>query len=125
MSEKSMRFLRDHSGTSIAEVRQRQRRRSRPQETNVVTHQPQPIVKEDNMPEFKSGFFTGGEACNGRVLVVDDEPDIRKGSLAKALGGHLEMLLAVRGGGGRCAQSCAGFSFAWMFFVEIHLGAIS
>src|SRR5574341_1341346 len=44
-------------------------------------------------------------------------------SLAKALGGHLEMLLAVRGGGGRCAQSCAGLSFAWMFFVEIHLGA--
>ena len=35
------------------------------------------------------------------------------------------MLLAVRGGGGRCAQSCAGLSFAWMFFVEIHLGAIS
>ena len=23
------------------------------------------------------------------------------------------------------AQSCAGLSFAWMFFVEIHLGAIS
>src|SRR5574341_809420 len=39
-------------------------------------------------------------------------------SLAKALGGHLEMLLAVRGGGGRCAQSCAGLSFAWMFFVQ-------
>jgi two-component system chemotaxis response regulator CheY len=30
------------------------------------------------MTEFKSGFFTGGEACNGRILVVDDEPDIRK-----------------------------------------------
>jgi two-component system chemotaxis response regulator CheY len=30
------------------------------------------------MGEFKSGFFTGGEACNGRVLVVDDEPDVRK-----------------------------------------------
>jgi two-component system chemotaxis response regulator CheY len=29
------------------------------------------------MTEFKSGFFAGGEACNGRVLVVDDEPDIR------------------------------------------------
>ena len=28
--------------------------------------------------EFKSGFFIGGEACEGRVLVVDDEPDIRK-----------------------------------------------
>ena len=24
--------------------------------------------------------------------------------MAKALGGHLEMLLAVRGGGGRCAH---------------------
>lgn len=30
------------------------------------------------MSEFKSGFFTGNAACNGRVLVVDDEPDIRK-----------------------------------------------
>lgn len=30
------------------------------------------------MTEFKSGFFTGTDACNGRVLVVDDEPDIRK-----------------------------------------------
>lgn len=30
------------------------------------------------MSEFKSGFFTGSEACNGRVLVVDDEPDIRR-----------------------------------------------
>ncbi len=30
------------------------------------------------MSEYKSGFFVGGEACNGRVLVVDDEPDIRK-----------------------------------------------
>ncbi len=30
------------------------------------------------MSEFKSGFFVGGEACNGRVLVVDDEADIRK-----------------------------------------------
>ena len=27
------------------------------------------------MSEFKSGFFVGGESCNGRVLVVDDEPD--------------------------------------------------
>lgn len=30
------------------------------------------------MSEFKSGFFMAGESCNGRVLVVDDEPDIRK-----------------------------------------------
>jgi two-component system, chemotaxis family, chemotaxis protein CheY len=30
------------------------------------------------MSDFKSGFFIGGEACEGRVLVVDDEPDIRK-----------------------------------------------
>jgi len=30
------------------------------------------------MDEFKSGFFIGGEACEGRVLVVDDEPDIRR-----------------------------------------------
>lgn len=30
------------------------------------------------MSEYKSGFFVGGEACNGRVLIVDDEADIRK-----------------------------------------------
>lgn len=30
------------------------------------------------MSEFKSGFFVGSESCNGRVLIVDDEPDIRK-----------------------------------------------
>jgi two-component system, chemotaxis family, chemotaxis protein CheY len=30
------------------------------------------------MSEFKSGFFVGEEPCEGRVLVVDDEPDIRK-----------------------------------------------
>lgn len=30
------------------------------------------------MGEFKSGFFMSESACNGRVLVVDDEPDIRK-----------------------------------------------
>jgi two-component system chemotaxis response regulator CheY len=30
------------------------------------------------MSEFKSGFFVGGEGSNGRVLIVDDEPDIRK-----------------------------------------------
>jgi len=35
-------------------------------------------TKEDAMSDFKSGFFIGGEACEGRVLVVDDEPDIRK-----------------------------------------------
>ena len=27
---------------------------------------------------IKSGFFVGGESTNGRVLIVDDEPDIRK-----------------------------------------------
>lgn len=30
------------------------------------------------MAEFTSGFFMGSSATNGRVLVVDDEPDIRK-----------------------------------------------
>ncbi len=28
--------------------------------------------------EFKSGFFVGGASCNGRVLIMDDEADIRK-----------------------------------------------
>ncbi|HET9962930.1 MAG TPA: response regulator, partial [Nitrospiraceae bacterium] len=30
------------------------------------------------MVEYKSGFFMPDSECNGRVLVVDDEPDIRK-----------------------------------------------
>ena len=30
------------------------------------------------MGEFTSGFFMGGTTTNGRVLVVDDEPDIRR-----------------------------------------------
>ena len=30
------------------------------------------------MSEFKSGFFVGGTSCNGRVLIMDDEADIRK-----------------------------------------------
>jgi two-component system, chemotaxis family, chemotaxis protein CheY len=36
------------------------------------------FTKEVTMSEFKSGFFVGGESTNGRVLIVDDEPDIRK-----------------------------------------------
>ena len=35
-------------------------------------------MTESKSNEFKSGMFIGGAACNGRVLVVDDEPDIRK-----------------------------------------------
>ncbi|MBA5869517.1 MAG: response regulator, partial [Nitrospira sp. CR2.1] len=27
------------------------------------------------MEDFKSGFFMSETACNGRVLIVDDEPD--------------------------------------------------
>lgn len=30
------------------------------------------------MAEFTSGFFMGDKASNGRVLIVDDEADIRK-----------------------------------------------
>src|SRR5215510_234055 len=30
------------------------------------------------MAEFTSGFFMPDQATNGRVLIVDDEPDIRK-----------------------------------------------
>jgi len=30
------------------------------------------------MGEFTSGFFMGDSSTNGRVLVVDDEPDVRK-----------------------------------------------
>lgn len=41
-----------------------------------------PVAAVDNHKEgtmeFKSGFFLSESECNGRVLVVDDEPDIRK-----------------------------------------------
>ena len=30
------------------------------------------------MGEFRSGFFMSDSPCNGRLMVVDDEPDIRK-----------------------------------------------
>jgi two-component system chemotaxis response regulator CheY len=36
------------------------------------------FTKEVTMSEFKSGFFIGDTSCNGRVLIMDDEPDIRK-----------------------------------------------
>jgi two-component system chemotaxis response regulator CheY len=45
---------------------------------NKTTLQHNSLAKEDIMGEFTSGFFMGGSATNGRVLVVDDEPDIRK-----------------------------------------------
>src|SRR5574342_742825 len=35
-------------------------------------------LKEGAMNEFTSGFFMGDKETNGRVLVVDDEADIRK-----------------------------------------------
>jgi two-component system chemotaxis response regulator CheY len=41
------------------------------------SHRHHPI-KEDIMGEFTSGFFMGDQATNGRVLVVDDEADVRK-----------------------------------------------
>jgi two-component system chemotaxis response regulator CheY len=44
---------------------------------DLVTKTPS-TIKEGIMGEFKSGFFMSESACNGRVLVVDDEPDIRK-----------------------------------------------
>jgi two-component system chemotaxis response regulator CheY len=37
-----------------------------------------PSNKEGIMGEFTSGFFMGDSATNGRVLVVDDEADVRK-----------------------------------------------
>jgi two-component system, chemotaxis family, chemotaxis protein CheY len=37
-----------------------------------------PSNKEDIMGEFTSGFFMGDQTTNGRVLVVDDEADVRK-----------------------------------------------
>lgn len=38
----------------------------------LITH------KEGIMGEFTSGFFMGDSTTNGRILVVDDEADIRK-----------------------------------------------
>jgi two-component system chemotaxis response regulator CheY len=43
--------------------------------TDKITSPPH---KEDIMGEFTSGFFMGDQATNGRVLVVDDEADVRK-----------------------------------------------
>ena len=37
-----------------------------------------PNTRRVPMDEFRSGFFMSDSVCNGRVLVVDDEPDIRK-----------------------------------------------
>ena len=37
-----------------------------------------PSNKEGIMGEFTSGFFMGDSATNGRVLVVDDEAEVRK-----------------------------------------------
>ena len=45
------------------------------------------------MSEFKSGFFVGGQACEGRVLVVDDEPDIWRVEVIEA--GENGLLLDV------------------------------
>ena len=58
------------------------------------------------MSEFKSGFFVGGDACNGRVLVVDDEPDIRKvgASISKPRPGTPSMCLS---------RSPSGMADAW------------
>jgi DNA-binding NtrC family response regulator len=49
------------------------------------------------LTEFKSGFFTGSETCNGRVLVVDDEPDIRTVVRLSLEKGDYEVLEAENG----------------------------
>jgi DNA-binding NtrC family response regulator len=49
------------------------------------------------LTEFKSGFVTGSEACNGRVLVVDDEPDIRTVVWLSLEKGDYEVLEAENG----------------------------
>jgi two-component system chemotaxis response regulator CheY len=37
-----------------------------------------PTDKEDHMTEYKTDLLFGSSTGNGRILVVDDEPDIRK-----------------------------------------------
>ena len=65
-------FLYGHAGTRIA-IQVGQGYAKQPESNPIYLSS-----KEGAMNEFKSGFFVGGEACEGRVLVVDDEPDIRK-----------------------------------------------
>jgi len=36
------------------------------------------LTGEGDMTEYKSGFLFGASTGNGRVMIVDDEPDIRK-----------------------------------------------
>jgi len=60
-------------GTSLAPMQSRKQRHKNTAGTSTTV-----INKEVVMGEFKSGFFVGGESCNGRVLIVDDEADIRK-----------------------------------------------
>jgi two-component system, chemotaxis family, chemotaxis protein CheY len=71
-AEKSEPFPHGHPGTRIA-LHMGQEQVSRPRCNHIYLS-----TKEGAMSEFKSGFFIAEEACNGRVLVVDDEPDIRK-----------------------------------------------
>jgi len=75
-ARKSESFSLGHAGTRIAlHVRQEQ------VPTMIQTHlltKEGAMSDDSNKNQYKSGFFIGGEACEGRVLVVDDEPDIRK-----------------------------------------------
>jgi two-component system chemotaxis response regulator CheY len=60
-----------NQGTSLAHYMS-------PDALTISRHYPLSLTKEVAMTEFKSGFFMGDESCNGRVLIVDDEADIRK-----------------------------------------------
>src|SRR4029078_10666546 len=50
-------------------------RQTRPCRNTYTVHHP---TRRTIMGEFTSGFFMGDQATNGRVLVVDDEADVRK-----------------------------------------------
>jgi two-component system chemotaxis response regulator CheY len=47
-------------------------------ESDRAAAQCTPTDKEDQMTEYKTDLLFGSSTGNGRILVVDDEPDIRK-----------------------------------------------
>jgi two-component system chemotaxis response regulator CheY len=67
-----------HAGTPIA-IHMQQDQVSRPRCNHIYLSTKEGVMSDEkDKSGFKSGFFMSEEACEGRVLVVDDEPDIRK-----------------------------------------------
>jgi len=68
----------ENGGTVIADQVMQEKRQDLTTAFERVSGTHNPQFKEGIMAEFTSGFFMGDSATNGRILVVDDEADIRK-----------------------------------------------